>query len=226
MEPAPASPPSPRALPLADGSTLLLRPIEPGDKEQLARGLARLSQRSRTRRFLAPVQRLSSRELRYLTELDYRDHMAWLALVARPGERPDEGTGVGVARYVRLREEPTVAEAAVVVLDEWQRRGIGTALMAALADSARANGVERFRGYVLRSNAPVVHALRELGARLQDEGGNAYRVDVPVPAAEVALRETLGGRLLGAAADGRLDPGALDCGHAAAALAGSDGADE
>lgn len=219
----PASPHlAPRELPLADGCTLLLRPIEPGDKEQLQRGLERLSQRSRTRRFLAPIQRFSSRELRYLTELDYRDHMAWLAIVARVGER----AGVGVARYVRLEEDPTVAEAAVVVLDEWQHRGIGAALMAALADSARANGVATFRCYVLRSNEPVVHALRELGARLEEEGGNTYRVDVPVPAAEVALRETPGGMLLGAAADGRLDPSALDGGDASAALAGPGGGEE
>ena len=57
---------------LRDGSQVLVRPIKPDDKQALVEGLDRLSSESRYRWFLRPVTRLSERELRYLTEIDYR----------------------------------------------------------------------------------------------------------------------------------------------------------
>jgi len=106
---------------LRDGTPVLVRPIRPDDKELIRQGFDRLSPASRYRRFLSPVDELSDAELRYLTEIDYVDHFAWAALRA---DRPNEG--IGVARYIRLKEEPEVAEAAVTVLDEYQGKGLGT----------------------------------------------------------------------------------------------------
>jgi CBS domain-containing protein len=136
---------------LRDGTRIGVRPILPEDKDRLRGGFARLSPRSRYRRFLTAVDHLSDEQVRYLTEVDYADHMAWVALDPSAPTQP----GVGVARYVRLPEEPTVAEAAVTVLDAYQGKGVRTILQVALAGSALEHGIRSFRGYVLAENVWV-----------------------------------------------------------------------
>jgi len=136
---------------LRDGTRIVVRPVLPEDKERLRDGFALLSPRSRYRRFLTALGHLSDEQVRYLTEVDYADHMAWVALDPSAPTQP----GVGVARYVRLPEEPTVAEAAVTVLDAYQGKGVRTILQVALAGSALEHGIRSFRGYVLAENVWV-----------------------------------------------------------------------
>jgi GNAT superfamily N-acetyltransferase len=193
--------PPARELELPGGARILVRPILPEDKERLREGFVRLSAQSRYRRFLTSLGHLSERQVRYLTEIDYADHMAWVAVdPSRPG-RP----GVGVARYVRLPDEPAAAEAAVTVLDEYQGRGIGTILLRMLAGSARQHGIRSFRGYVLAENAPMMEILQGLGARVEREGP-LLRVDVPIPATADELPDTPTGRLFRSVARGQLPP--------------------
>src|SRR5205823_13782237 len=135
-------------------------------------GLSRLSEESRYRRFLAPVAALSDDQLRHLTEIDAWDHFAWVALLR---DAPDRGIGVG--RYVRLHDEPTVAEAALTVVDEYQGRGLGTLLLGLLAVAARAAGVERFRAYVLEGNEPVRDRLDALAAEAVHDSPGLMRLD-------------------------------------------------
>jgi len=113
---------------LRDGSEVLIRQVHGADAPLLADGFARLSARSRRMRFLFPKNELSATDLRYLTEIDHRDHEALGALDAT------DGRGVGVARYVRSAEDPSAAEIAVTVVDEWQGRGLGRELVGQLAE--------------------------------------------------------------------------------------------
>jgi ribosomal protein S18 acetylase RimI-like enzyme len=186
---------------LRDGSVALIRPIEPQDKWRLQEGLRRLSPQSRYLRFHAAVDKLTHAQLRYLTEVDYRDHMAWVALDPDHPERP----GMAVGRYVRLRDEPEVAEAAITVADEYQGRGLGTILLGMLARTGTENGIKVFRNYVLADNAAMLELLDQLGARRTPEGGGVFRVDVPIPENPDDLPDTPGGRVFKAAASGRLD---------------------
>ena len=64
---------------LPDGAQVLIRPIRPDDKGMLSDGLRRLSPESAQRRFLTPKRSFSRTELRYLTEVDGRDHVALVA---------------------------------------------------------------------------------------------------------------------------------------------------
>jgi len=162
---------------LRDGTPVLVRPIRPDDKGRLAEGLARLSAESRFRRFMAPITELSDEQLAYLTEVDYFDHFAWVAVL---GERPDFGIGVG--RYVRLEEDPALAEAAVTVLDDYQGKGLGTLLLGVLAATARMAGIERFRAFVLEENQPMLELLRELGAEAEYDSPGVVRMDIPLRA--------------------------------------------
>jgi RimJ/RimL family protein N-acetyltransferase len=126
---------------------VLIRPIRPDDKALLAAGMEHLSEHSAYQRFLVPKRSLTAGELRYLTEVDFRDHVAFVAV--RP-EEPEVLVGVG--RWVRLASDPEVAEIAFVVGDDLQHRGLGTALAEALADSARERGVRRFVATMLPDN--------------------------------------------------------------------------
>jgi RimJ/RimL family protein N-acetyltransferase len=142
---------------------ILFRHIRPDDKGRLAAGLARLSPETRHRRFLMPKPRFSSSELRYLTEIDGFDHVAIVAVSAE-----DPEIFYGVARFVRLRADPTTAEAAIVVGDALQGRGLGRELGRRLADEARERGVQRFTASMLGDNVAAQALFRSISARLTE----------------------------------------------------------
>ncbi len=77
---------------------MLIRPVQPGDKELFARAWERFGEESRYRRFLGAKATLTRHDLQYFTEVDHVDHEAIGARDAETGE------GVGVARYVRLAD--------------------------------------------------------------------------------------------------------------------------
>ena len=148
---------------LARGATVLIRPIEPGDKEKLTTGLRRLSDESIRKRFLASKPRFTSAELRYLTEVDGLHH---IALVAVLEDDPDQL--VAVARCVRLPDREATAEMAIVVGDPWQHQGLGRALATALADAALAVGIRRFAATMLGDNEPARRLMRTFARRLEE----------------------------------------------------------
>lgn len=147
---------------LADGTRVVLRHVRPSDGAELRRAFERLTPESRYRRFFGGVTHLTDATLHYLTDVDGQDHVAIVAL----GESPDlkSEVGLGVARFVRLRDEPAVAEAAVTVVDDVQRRGLGRLLATTLADAARERGIHRFRADVLADNEPMRAIMSEIGA--------------------------------------------------------------
>jgi RimJ/RimL family protein N-acetyltransferase len=204
----------PRAVPehrhricvLRDGSRVLVRPILPADADRLVAGFEALSPRSRYQRFLMPVTQLSAEQVRFLTEIDYHDHMAWVALaLGEPGE-----PGAGVARYVRLPDEPTVAEAAVTVADRYQGRGLGTLLLGMLAASALESGIEVFRNYVLASNAAMVSVFESLGATAEAEDEDVVRIDMALTDDVDDLPDTPAGRVFREVATRTRQPALLD----------------
>lgn len=162
---------------LRDGTPVVLRSIRPSDRERLAAAFDRLSPASRYLRFHTELDRLSEAQLDFLTRVDHHDHEAVVALDPAAPDRP----GLGVARYVRDADEPSVAEAAITVADEHQGRGVGTVLLGALAARARAAGIRAFRSYVLDDNAMMLRVFDDLGAhRTRDEAG-PWRVDLALP---------------------------------------------
>jgi GNAT superfamily N-acetyltransferase len=141
---------------------LLLRRITPADKDALVAGLGRLSERSVYQRFLAPKPRLSTSELRYLTEVDFVDHYALVAVLAR-----SPSVVVGVGRWVRSEDTPGDAEIAIVVADDLQGRGVGTRLGRALAGAARVRGIERFTASMLPTNQAAHRLFAKISTQLE-----------------------------------------------------------
>ncbi|HVH08156.1 MAG TPA: hypothetical protein VM736_00035 [Gemmatimonadales bacterium] len=119
----------PREFQLRDGRRVLVRHIRPDDQDRLRVGLHHLSAASCYHRFYAMVSDLSAEQLRYLTDVDQVNHLAWIALdPALPGE-----PAIGVARCIRLPEKPLTAEVAVTVLDAYQGRALGSLLLGVLS---------------------------------------------------------------------------------------------
>jgi len=183
---------------LRDESWVGIRPILPGDKDALLAGFERLSAESRYKRFLTPMETLTSSQLAYLTEVDHRDHEALVAIDMASGDI------VGVGRYVRDGETGN-AEAAVTVADDWQGIGLGSALTRVLGGRAVEEGITCFTALLLADNTEMVGLLRGVGElEVKAREGEAIQVVVPLAPEVVkdpALRSVL--RAV-AATDGRL----------------------
>jgi GNAT superfamily N-acetyltransferase len=159
---------------LEDGTRATVRLVQPTDKAFFRRGIGRLSPQSRYRRFLTHRDSFNDSELTYLTELDGWNHLALGALVG--------GEGAGVARFIRLPDDPGAAEAAIAILDEHHGKGLGKILLDHLAAAARERGISRFRCDVLAENVPMLALLRRLspGAEEKMSGAGVMQVDVPL----------------------------------------------
>lgn len=139
-------------MPIKDGVILTMSPIIRSDKELFEEGIEELSLESRFARFGQGVSSLSQQELDYLTDVDQRSHVAWGAAIA------EEAAGVG--RYI-VQDDGTNAEVAVTVLDAMQRRGIGSALFAALVAVARADGIHELAFETRADNEAVMSMISD-----------------------------------------------------------------
>lgn len=183
---APQATPEPRLFRLADGSAVSVRALVPADRDELAARYGQLSSRSRRLRFVSAPMHLSERLLDHLVDVDYVDRHALVAtLVDEPGS-----PSVGIARYVRSASDPTVADAAVTVLDAHQGRGIGTVLLVSLVEAAMANGIAAFTADILWDNTELLDALLAVGARVMPGEPGLATVRVDLPPKPSALRGT------------------------------------
>lgn len=164
---------------LEDGTTLVMRPIRPEDKLLLLDGFNRLSERSRYFRFFTKLPTLTREQLHYLTDVDQQNHFAWVAGVGQD----DHETGVGVIRWIRLRDDPAAAEMAVTVVDAYQRRGIGRTLVYVAAREALATGVSNFQAVVLADNRATIAMLKGMGASSGTYESGVLHLSVPLEAA-------------------------------------------
>lgn len=172
-------------VPLQGNLVAELRPVLSDDAPLIEQGLAGLSEQSRFSRFGIGIDRLTNQELRYLTDVDLFNHVAWGATI--------EGDGAGVGRYVVL-EDGTSAEVALTVVDRFQRRGLGKTLFRALTAVARYDGIETFRFEVEPSNEAVKRLVigdTEVGASGL-LAGSVELTDLPEDERESAYVELIG----------------------------------
>lgn len=153
---------------LSDGTPVVARPIRPDDGAALLRGLRRLSPLGNVYRFLQYRKTFTEQELHYLTHCDNIDHFARILAVL--DETGSEVDAIGVARFVRDRRDPELAEVAIVLVDECQGRGGGTILLGALADDAWGAGIRRWHGPIFAENTASRKLLSKFGRLLATRG--------------------------------------------------------
>jgi RimJ/RimL family protein N-acetyltransferase len=147
----------PLAVRLRSGDVVRLRQVRPQDAPALARAYANLGSQSRYQRFFTPVPELSQTLLKDATEVDHENHEALVAVPLLSCEI------VGECRFVRLADRPDTADLAVTVVDAWQGRGVGSALLARLSERALEAGIEYFTAEVLAENRTMLAMLPSLG---------------------------------------------------------------
>jgi len=164
---------------LRDGSPVTIRPIVPADAPLLVDAFERLSLTSRHHRFLGSKTTLTPADLRRFTVVDHHDHEALIAIST------GDGRAVGVARYVRSSGHSHLADVAVTVVDEWQRRGLGRILIDRLADRARAEGVTGASALIADDNAAALALLHRFPGRAEAAesgfGVTEYAIDMAEP---------------------------------------------
>ena len=111
---------------------------------------------------------------RYLTEVDYVDHFAWVALGSAD-------VWAGGATYVRSASDRALADISFLITDEFQGRGLGTLLMGAVAIAARRNGISRFSADVLAENAPMRAILDHAGIKWESAEAGVMHGCLAIP---------------------------------------------
>ena len=152
----------------ANGAPYTIRPIRPEDAVPLQTFTRNLSEHTRYMRFISTMRELSPRMLARYTQVDYHRELAVVATLWEPDpERPAllREVIIGVARYL-LNPDGESAEYALVIGDDWQRKGLGVQLMSTLIEAARAQGLARIEGYVLGNNGPMIKLMTRLGFRV------------------------------------------------------------
>jgi GNAT superfamily N-acetyltransferase len=159
---------------LEDGTQARIRPILPQDAPGLQAGFLKLSPQSVFLRFLETFKALSDKQARIFATVDYEKSMAFVAEIEENGEK----RLIGVARYAGIQREGAggmkhnseeveaglgKAESAIVVLDEFQGRGLGSALMVHLIQYARKQGVREFVATVHMSNSTILKFIQRSG---------------------------------------------------------------
>ena len=166
----------PQLVTLRSGDVVRIRPVRPGDGPALVRAYAHLGEQSRYRRFFTVMPELPEATLKAAVEVDHADHEALVAVPLLSGEI------VGECRFIRLPDQPDTAEVGVTVVDAWQRRGLGSALLARLSERAAEAGIEYFTAEVLAENRTMLGLLPGLGQVETESHG-------PVVTARVELAE-------------------------------------
>ena len=168
----------PHVIELNDRIKVHLRPIQPEDEPLLHEAVASMSERTVYFRFFSPIKRMSDALAHRLAVVDYNDRFALVATTHKPSGKERI---IGVARYDRA-PQTDVAEVAVAVIDEFQRRGLGSVLLAELARVAKTHGISTFQLIVLPENREMLGLLRRMGWIHQAKlAGGLYEISFELP---------------------------------------------
>ncbi len=161
---------------LKNGTIVFVRFLKQSDKEYIEKGYKELSYKSQYFRFISPPRSLSDKYLKYLTDIDNKNHVAMIAFaIEKPSKR-----AIGVARYIRLIDNPGSAEYAITVADSFQNQGLGTILFNLLIEHAKRNNISNLTGYILSENYAMLKIVKHHNINIQREEGSLLRVDLPL----------------------------------------------
>lgn len=166
-------------LELRDGTPVIVRPLIPEDRPLVAEAYRRLSPEARYQRFWSPTGELiGDAMLNRLIDQNPQRHVTWVVL-----DPAREFPGVGGASWWRQAADPLEAEISLMVLDDDQRRGIGTLLLAVMQLTALRAGLEQLVGYCLQDNRRAATWMRDCGGNGEWDGYKlVFRWNLQAPA--------------------------------------------
>src|SRR6202522_178183 len=167
----------PQLVTLRSGDVVRIRHIPPEDAPGLLLAYEKLGEQSRYRRFFTVMPELPEATLKTAVEVDHVDHEALVALPLLSTKI------VGECRFLRLPDQPDTAEVGVTVVDAWQGRGLGGALLGRLSERALESGIEYFTAEILAENRTMLALLPGLGQVETESHGpvSTARVEIDAP---------------------------------------------
>lgn len=157
--------------PLANGARVQIRPICELDAAAERAFIEGLSTKSMHNRFLGLVAHPTDEFVEQLTDIDYLNDVALVAVTEDTGSERI----VGVSRYATDSAQER-CECAVVVADDWQNKGLGTALMKHLIDIARLRGLRVMESVDLAENVEMRELARYLGFESRPDPDDPHQV--------------------------------------------------
>jgi RimJ/RimL family protein N-acetyltransferase len=184
-------------LALRDGRTAVLRPIDPSDAPLLIDLHNHLSFESQYYRFFGPKPNLTQKEAEYLANVDFHKRFAIVAEIDNDGSKEI----VGVGRFDI--NQPGVGEAAIVIRDDYQHVGLGTAILNRMREVGRGAGLREFSAEVLAENSRMLELLQANGLEVARAESGVVRVSAPLDL-PILLRGLSVGAQFASAVIGRL----------------------
>jgi GNAT superfamily N-acetyltransferase len=174
---------------LKDGSKVFVRPLKLTD-ESLVRDLFyQLSPESVHYRFFQMLRSMPHEKRQELLRVDYEDDFALVVLTDNR-----EGSPMLAIAHYRRNPQTNFAEAAFLVRDDWQGKGIGTALVNQLAEIAQTRGIAGFTADVLADNQGMLRVFHKCGYPVQsDLEDGVYGLRIPFDSRKRKRPKTAGG---------------------------------
>lgn len=173
---------------LNDGTAVYLRTITPDDEELIRAGIAKLSAESRYLRFFSPAPAVPDEVVQRLVDVDGHDHIAWGALCSSCPGWPAIGAVHAVRHGTAQGDESRVGEFSIAVLDEFQGKGLGRMMTAALLVQCWAEGLTSLDVNTLSENAAAKQLVKSMGAVWKSESAGVAEYALDVAAGLAALR--------------------------------------
>jgi len=162
---------------LPTGELVRFRHVSPDDAERIAEAIRTASPETMLHRFFSPIRTVPLPALRNLLRIDQLTDLCLLGELERAGD----ARIICGARYVRKAAGSEMAEIAVTVHDDFQRRGLGSHLLRQLASLAESSGITQFEGIILPSNVGMLRLIETLSPHRQRfDLGEIVRVIMPV----------------------------------------------
>lgn len=147
-----------------DGLKVVIRPIKPEDAELEVEFVRKLSPETKYYRFMNTMRELPPAMVTRLTQIDYDREMAFVAVIEEDGKEYE----VGVCRYA-VNPDGESCEFAIVVADDWQKKGLARRLMGVLIETARDRGLGYMNGVFLSNNERMLKFVKGLGFVLSND---------------------------------------------------------
>ncbi len=161
---------------LRDERSVVLRPIDPDDADKLIDFHNHLSFEAQYYRFFGPKPQLTQEEAAYLANVDFHKRFAIVAEAEVDGERAI----VGVGRFDV--NSPGVAEAAIVIRDDFQHVGLGTEILNRMREVGKGAGLKAFNAEILAENAQMLGILEANAIPVEDARSGIVKVEAPIDA--------------------------------------------
>jgi GNAT superfamily N-acetyltransferase len=142
---------------LRNGCELEVRAFRPEDRSGFIAAAAQVGPRSRYLRFFTLKRDFTEQEKTFFLNVDFDRQVALVGLIEEAGRK----SIVGAGRYVLV--ESGKAEVAFTVIDRYQGKGVGGALLRHLIVVARGSGLDTLIAEVLPENTPMLHLFKSSG---------------------------------------------------------------